>query len=103
MAKNLFDFGDEKFEQTEKVKSNNLKKENPKTSSLEEEAKQIYNKYSNYSKDQLIDEFISTSKQKINDGSLSKNKIAQTADVLSGYLNESQKEFLKSLMEKLDD
>lgn len=103
MAKNLFDFGDEKFEQTEKIKNDNLKTEKIQTSSLEDEAKQIYNKYSNYSKDQLIDEFISTSKQKINNGSLSKDKIAQTADVLSGYLNENQKEFLKSLMEKLDD
>ena len=44
----------------------------------------------------------SYSKQKINEGKLSKEKINQTANLLSPYLNEQQKDMLKNLIGKID-
>ena len=116
MGKNLFDFGDEIFEK-EKNKSeyeskNKFKKTSEeelkssqntfKNSSIQDEAKKIYDKYSTFSQQDLIKEFVDTSRQKLLDGSLSKEKINQTASLLSPYLNSQQKEMLKNLMDKID-
>ena len=112
MGRNLFDFGDKVFE-NEKVKEGNSTKNNFEEkvkseqnnfnySSMQDEAKKMYDKYSTFSKQDLIEEFISTSKQKMMEGSLSKEKINQTASLLTPYLNSQQKEMLKDLMEKID-
>lgn len=97
MAKNLFDFAQENLEKNENTSQINNKKEDV------EQAKNIYQKYKDMSQNDLIDEFVSTSKQKINEGSISKEKINQTANVLAPYLNDQQKELLSKLMDKLND
>lgn len=107
MAKNLFDFGDEKIDNSKqnnsKVKEENSKnnKQDYNKNQTQKEAENLYEKYKNFSQSELIDEFLNTSKQKINEGSLSKDKISQTANLLSPYLNEQQKQFLNSLMDKI--
>lgn len=97
MSKNLFDFAQENLEKDDSFSQIKNKKEDVK------QAKDIYQKYKDMSQKDLIDEFVSTSKQKINEGSISKEKITQTANVLSPYLNEQQKELLSKLMDKLND
>ena len=112
MGKNLFDFGDQifekeniidnkgsSFESKENIKSS---QKNFESSSIQDEAKKMYDRYSTYSQQDLINEFVNTSKQKLLDGSLSKEKINQTASLLSPYLNSQQKEMLKNLMDKID-
>lgn len=112
MGKNLFDFGDQIFEKEniidnkgsgfenkENIKSS---QKNFESSSIQDEAKKMYDRYSTYSQQDLINEFVNTSKQKLLDGSLSKEKINQTASLLSPYLNSQQKEMLKNLMDKID-
>lgn len=71
--------------------------------SLEEQAKAAYQKYQNFSQDELMNEFLKTSKQKMREGSLTPEKLQNTVNSLSPFLNNSQKEFLKGLMSKLDD
>ncbi|MBQ9793055.1 MAG: hypothetical protein IJW32_04910 [Clostridia bacterium] len=97
MSKNLFDFTQENIENNNNFSQKNNKKEDV------EQAKDIYQKYKDMSQNDLINEFVSTSKQKINEGSISKEKITQTANVLTPYLNEQQRELLSKLMDKLND
>ena len=97
MSKNLFDFAQENIENNNNFSQKNNKKEDV------EQAKDIYQKYKDMSQNDLINEFVSTSKQKINEGSISKEKITQTANVLTPYLNEQQRELLSKLMDKLND
>lgn len=100
MSKNLFDFANENIEEN---KASTTKTKIKEEVEREEQAKNIYEKYKDMSQKDLIEEFVSTSKQKINDGSISKEKISQTASVLSPYLNNEQKQLLYSLMERLND
>lgn len=107
--KNLFDFADEDVQNF--ISSDNCKNENIKDNAsssnskeeVEKEAKNLYNKYKNYSQDELLNEFLSTSKSKLKDGSLTKEKINSTISSLSPFLNSSQKEYLKDLIGRLDD
>ncbi len=114
MSKNLFDYGEENVENLNEEKlfnsndSNNTLhnndnnfKNNSAASAVEEEAKTLYEKYKDYSQDNLIQEFLSTSKEKLMDGSLSQDKINSTANALLPYLNDSQKQMMKSLLEQL--
>ena len=111
MSKNLFDFADENFEEEksfnkqekQSASNNKFKRDKFQDEDKVNQAKNIYNKYKDMSQKDLIEEFVSTSKQKINQGSISKEKINQTANMLSPYLNEQQKLLLNSLMEKLND
>lgn len=73
------------------------------TSSLEEQARSAYEKYQNYSQEELMDEFLKTSKQKLKEGSLTSDKLQNTVNSLSPFLNNNQKEFLKGLLDKLND
>ncbi|NCB48591.1 MAG: hypothetical protein EOM55_03125 [Clostridia bacterium] len=102
MKKNLFDFASEKFdEKEEKICQEDLEKkidENTKTN-----AKDLYKKYKNYSKDELVDEFLSSSKEKIKQGSLSKDKIRETLSSVAPYMNQNQKNFFENLLSKLDE
>jgi len=117
MGKNLFDFGDQVFEnknnkvndfnnknnfETEKDNNINFNQNSTSQENIKDQAKKMYDKYSTYSQQDLISEFINTSKQKLLDGSLSKEKINQTASLLTPYLNTQQKEMLKELMDKID-
>lgn len=94
---NIFDFGDKIFEE----KNENLTNNSNQTT--EQQAKDIYNKYKNYSQSELLDEFLTTSKEKLKNGSLTYEKLQQTENILSPYLNNQQKEILKDLINKLND
>lgn len=107
MKKSLFEFGNEKLEEKidKKEKNENVFQsesfEKTKNENVEQ-AKNIYDKYKDFTHDELVNEFISTSKQKINEGKLSKEKINQTANLLSPYLTNEQKEMLNNLIGKID-
>ena len=101
MKKNLSDFANEKV-----CKDNpNITQEdiNGIDDSTQQEVKDLYEKYKNYSQDELLNEFLTSSKKKINQGSLSKEKLESTIDSLSPYINSEQKSFLDNLIKKLDD
>ena len=107
MKKSLFEFGNERLGEkfNEKSKNeNDFKNENFKKNDNEnvQQAKNIYDKYKDFTHDELVNEFISTSKQKITEGKLSKEKINQTANLLSPYLTNEQKEMLSNLIGKID-
>ncbi len=97
---NIFDFGDKTFEEKNENKENSTNNTNK---TAEQQAKDIYNKYKNYSQSQLIEEFFTTSKEKLKNGSLTYEKLQQTENMLAPYLNTQQKEFLKGLINKLND
>lgn len=117
--KNLFDFASENIEdeKSSSYKTNNSKNDcgsdfcnnsNFKNSSnskeeIQKDAKKLYDKYKNYSENDLLNEFLTTSKSKLKDGSLTKDKIQNTVNSLAPFLNASQKEYLKELIGKLDD
>jgi len=125
--RNIYDFGNEDIsEDTNKTDKNNSankdnKSEGNSTSKndkssnnaysndskqqedIKSQAKNIYDKYKDFSQDQLINELLTTSKQKLNDGSLTQTQLQNTANLLTPYLNESQKQLLNSIMERLND
>jgi len=105
--KNLFDFADENIQDfSQKENSENKKdsyQDNVSKEDVENQAKDLYNKYKNYSQDELLNEFLSTSKSKLKDGSLTREKLENTISSLAPFLNSSQKEYLRGLMGKLDD
>lgn len=125
MSKNLFDYGEEdlsnannkaeniNYNNTNSVyqEDNNSNVNNSNTynninyqgnsNEVQEQAKNLYEKYKDYSQDNLIEEFLSTSKQKLKDGSLSQSQIDFTANALLPYLNDSQKQMMQRLLEQL--
>lgn len=102
MKKSLFDFAGEKFDENEaEKKEEELKKKIDKETQAD--AKDLYKKYKNYSKDELVDEFLSTSKEKIKEGSLSSEKIRKTLGSVAPYMNANQKKFFEDLISKLDE
>jgi transposase len=118
MKKSLFEFASENFEdknhkkEDEKVDENASKScDEKKVEELENEmdedtkadAKNLYEKYKNYSKDDLIREFLSSSRQKIKDGTLSKEKIENTLAKVAPYMNENQKKFFEQLLSRIDE
>ena len=66
-------------------------------------AKQTYEKYKNFSQNELVDEFVSLSKERLKNGSLSPQKLKTVVDEISPFLNNTQKDFLKNLMGKIDE
>lgn len=102
MKKSLFDFADDKFDEEDLEKKEEELKENL-DDKTETQAKDLYEKYKNYSKDELIDEFVTSSKQKIKQGSLSNEKIRDTLSKVAPYINEKQKKFFEDLLNKIDE
>lgn len=104
MARNLSDFANEKL--AEDIK-NFEEKVTEGAEKLSEEtlnsAEEVYNKYKDYSQDDLTNEFLSESKKRLRNGELSLEKLSQTAQFLSPYLNVEQKHFLDNLLKKLDE
>lgn len=70
---------------------------------LTEEAKNLYEKYKDYSQTDLISEFLTTSKQKLNNGTLTQEKINNTANALLPFLNNDQKNMLSQILGKLNN
>lgn len=102
MGKNLFDFANERIDDEE---INRVKKEAEE--SIDDEtkatAKDLYEKYKNYSKEDLADEFVSASKSKIKQGKLTTEKIKDTLQKLSPYISDNQKKFLEDLLSKINE
>ena len=101
MAKNLFDFGDEKLEEIFDKKEEMEKEifENNNTNDV----KNLFNKYKNYSQDELMDEFLTTSKQKIKDGSLTVEGLQNIIKNLTPFLNSEQIDFLKGIINRVNE
>lgn len=102
MAKNLSDFAKEnidikKMEEEIIKNSDNLQRERIET------AEEVYNKYKDMSQEDLTREFLSASKQKLQNGELTHEKLANMAGLLSPYLDNNQKNFLNELLKKLDE
>ena len=68
-----------------------------------EEAKIIFDKYKNYSKDELLTEFLSSTRKRLSDGSLSREKFNSTINAILPFLDENGKETLRELVGKIDD
>ena len=102
MGKNLFDYSSENIEESDNVPQ---KEEQSKNSNDEiiSEAGKLYDKYKGYSTDELKDEFLSLSKRRLSDGSLSKEKLTSTVSSLSPFLTGTQEDFLDKLIGELDD
>ena len=105
MKKNLFDYADTSiFENNNEELSEDLKK---KAENIDDNTKknvnELYNKYKNYSSADLLNEFLTTSKQKIKDGSLSKESLKNTINSLSPYITSEQKSYLENIIKKIDD
>lgn len=106
MKDNLFDFADKNFEENKKDEelTEELKKRAENIDkTTKENINNLYNKYKNYSEQDLLNEFLTTSKDKIKDGSLSKEKLESTINTLSPYITSEQKSFLDNLIKKLED
>ena len=84
MARNLSDFANEKL--AEDIR-NFEEKVTEEAEKLSEEtlnsAEEVYNKYKDYSQDDLTNEFLSESKKRLQNGELSLEKLSQTAQFLS--------------------
>ncbi len=85
------------------VKSDNItingNKNNINASSIEN----LYNKYSSFSEDELMREFLRQSAKQSKNGNLSKDKISSMRDVLFPYLNDKQKNKFNNLMKMVSD
>ncbi len=106
MKRNLSDFSNEKLEPNEKF--NDLKnKADFIAASTDEKTKNevndLYNKYKNYSEQDLMSEFLSTARNKLQNGELTHDKLQNTIASLSPFLNDSQKAYLDNLIRKIDD
>lgn len=104
MARNLSDFANEELAQ----KVNNFRENiEENAEKLGEEtlnsAQEVFNKYKDYSQDDLAEEFVAESKKRLENGELSIEKLSQTAQLLSPYLNPQQKDFLNNLLKKLEE
>ena len=100
---NLFDFCDEKidFSKTEKKEENKQKKieEECVNSGVDvDKAKNLYEKYKNYSTQDLLAEFYNVVNAGKQNGTLTEDKITKTVESLKPFLNENQKQFLDTIL-----
>ncbi len=108
MKKNLFDFTNENVDEVKKDTNKDVGQKifddvKNLNEDIKQEASELYNKYKNYSQNELINEFISTSKQKIKQGSLSKESLRKTLNTILPYINDEQKTFFDNLINSIDD
>ncbi len=106
MKRNLSDFSQEKIETNKNFEDIKNRAEDIKNSTndkTKQEVNDLYNKYKNYSQEELMNEFISTAKNKLQNGDLTQNKLQNTINSLSPFLNESQKEYLNNIIRKIND
>ena len=106
MNRNLSEFSQEKIEANKNFEDINNRAEDIKNSTndkTKQEVNDLYNKYKNYSQEELMNEFISTAKNKLQNGDLTQNKLQNTINSLSPFLNESQKEYLNNIIRKIND
>ena len=102
MAKNLSDFANEKID-IKKMEEEVIKNADKLQRETVETAEEVYNKYKDMSQEELTKEFLSASKQKLQNVELTHEKLANMAGLLSPYLNNNQKAFLNDLLKNLDE
>lgn len=102
MSKNLFDFASESIHSESKDTSEEKLKQNIDQDTLSE-ASRLYDKYKDYSAEDLSGEFVNLSKQRLKDGSLTKERLSSTLSSLSPFLSTSQRDFLSGLLGKIDE
>lgn len=81
-------------------KINDLQEENIKIDN-KQDIKDLYDKYSNYSHDQLMQELLQQTANKKADGSLNNEKLLELQNKLSPFLNDTQSKNLKDIIERL--
>lgn len=101
MVKNIFDYADEHIENKQ---TNEQIKEQVQNQGLDyEKLQQTFNKYQSMPQDQIVQEFLSMAKQQKSSGQLNKQNLDQISSTLSPFLNNQQKEFLDTLIHKIDE
>lgn len=104
MKSNLFDFGKEKLDDNEKKITEEELKEKATQKNIDvDSAKNIYDKYKDCSKEELLEKLHSVISNGKKDGSITNDKINQTVKQLSPFLNENQKNFLNSILQDIND
>lgn len=103
MKKNLYDYADEKIDKNKVFEEAKKNYDNNVDDQTKTQVNDLYNKYKNYSQEQLLNEFLTTSKQKIKQGNLSKEGLQNTINSLTPYINGEQKNFLDNLIRKIDE
>ena len=104
MVDNLFDFGKVELKKEEETKNADKNKNVYNNNQIdEEEAKNIYEKYKNCSKNELINELHSVISNGKKNGTITNQKINDTVKNLMPYLNDNQKEFLESIMKDINE
>lgn len=102
MSKNLFDFASENIH-----KENNTIDEEKLKQSIDQdtlgEASKMYDKYKDYSTEDLSGEFVNLSRQRLKDGTLTKEKLTSTLSSISPFLSPSQRDFISQLIGKIDE
>ena len=103
------DEDEQKDEQKGKQKNEQKGKQETKSENIDldqniiGEAERLYEKYKDYSKEDLEQEFLSQSRQKIASGEMDKQKLSSTFSSLSPFLNDTQRKFLSGILEKIDE
>lgn len=105
MASNLFDFGKTEFnEENKDVKFDKETLEKIESSNIDKDtAKNIYDKYKDYSKSDLLNELHKVVKKGKREGSITDKKIQETVNGLTPFLNENQRNFLNSILKDIND
>lgn len=86
---------------TDSVNFNNFDTSKVDTSNFDtKKAEDLINKYSTYSEDRLMQEFIKLSQEKIKDGTFNRD-ISNVYDAISPYLNEEQKKRMNDLINRI--
>ena len=88
-----------------KENNKNLKTDNisqtMSSNNNKEDARKIYDKYSGFSNDELMQELIKQTQLKKSDGSLDNKKLNEIQATLSPFLNSEQNKNLKDIMDRL--
>lgn len=68
---------------------------------IEQNLDDVYSKYSSYSENELMQEFLKQTQIQKQNGALDMDKLEQVKQVLLPYLDESQKETLEQILNKI--
>lgn len=68
---------------------------------LNDDVMNFYNKYKEYSSDELLNELISKTNEQKQNGEFNYQQLSSMVDKLSPFLNEQQKNNMRGIMEKI--
>lgn len=93
MGKNLFDFGDKDLEEEIIEKTEKLDRE------TKENIENMHEKYKDFSEQDLFEEL----RKQQQSGDIDTNKLSRVIENLDPFLSDSQKNFLKNTINKLEE